>query len=341
MKPIIRILMFTAAAVLMASCMVYRSVPTTSRVYSTGYRYIENPIEQREVLRAYYPQLFNYYEEGLLQIISMRERLYSNGHREWDIRRRYVKRYITSDREQMYILEHYYPDVFARARRGEVRINKMYGYVDNSGRIRYKVDYSRVRNPRPQPAPQPAPRYEPAPAHTPTGRPGNAPGNNVRPANPPANGSGNNVRPGNNERPGNPPANNVRPGNNDRPTNPPANGSGNNVRPGNNDRPANPPANASGSNVRRENTERPANTSGNTSTNARQGTSDRPARARTEARRETTERSANTSANTSGNSSTNARQGTNGRPANARRGGVVTNNQNEEQKVEEKKEENK
>lgn len=299
--------MFTAAAVLMASCMVYRSVPTTSRVYSTGYRYIENPIEQREVLRAYYPQLFNYYEEGLLQIISMRERLYSNGHREWDIRRRYVKRYITSDRERMYILERYYPDVFARARRGEVRINKMYGYVDNSGRIRYKVDYSRVRNPRPQPVPPPAPRYEPAPAHTPTGRPGNAPGNNVRPRN--------------NERPGNPPANNVRPGNNDRPANPPANGSGNNVR--------------------RENTERPANTSGNSSTNARQGSNDRPARARTEARRETTERSANTSANTSGNSSTNARQGTTGRPANARRGGVVTNNQNAEQKVEEKKEENK
>lgn len=291
MKPIIRILMFTAAAVLMASCMVYRSVPTTSRVYSTGYRYIENPIEQREVLRGYYPQLFNYYEEGLLQIISMRERLYSNGHREWDIRRRYVKRYITSDRERMYILERYYPDVFARARRGEVRINKMYGYVDNSGRIRYKVDYSRVRNPRPQPVPPPAPRYEPAPAHTPTGRPGNAPGNNVRPRN--------------------------------------------------NDRPANPPANGSGNNVRRENTERPANTSGNSSTNARQGSNDRPARARTEARRETTERSANTSANTSGNSSTNARQGTNGRPANARRGGVVTNNQNEEQKVEEKKEENK
>ena len=323
MKPIIRILMFTAAAVLMASCMVYRSVPTTSRVYSTGYRYIENPIEQREVLRAYYPQLFNYYEEGLLQIISMRERLYSNGHREWDIRRRYVKRYITSDRERMYILERYYPDVFARARRGEVRINKMYGYVDNSGRIRYKVDYSRVWNPRPQPAPPPAPRYEPAPAHTPTGRPGNAPGNNVRPRN--------------NDRPANPPANNVRPGNNDRTANPQANGSGNNVRTGKNDRPTNPPANASGSNVRRENTERPANTSGNARTEARQGTSDRPARARTEARRETTERSANTS----GNSYTNARQGTNGRPANARRGGVVTNNQNEEQKVEEYKEENK
>ena len=330
MKPIIRILILTAAAVLMASCMVYRSVPTTTTVYSTTYRYIENPAEQRAILRAYYPQLYNYYEEGLLQIVSMRERIYPNGRRDWDIKRRYVKRYITSDREQMYILERYYPDVFARARRGEVRINKMYGYVDNSGRIRYKVDYSRIRNPKPQPVP-PAPRYEPAPAHTPAGRPGNAPGNTVRPANPPANGSGNNVRPGNNDRPTNPPANNVRPGNNDRPTNPPANPQGSNTRPGNNEqRPANPPANAQGSNARRENNDRPANAR----TEARQGNSDRPANARTEARRETTERSANAPAN--------ARQGSNERPANARRGGVVSNNnRNEEQKVEEKKEENK
>ena len=171
MKPIVRFLMLAAAAVLMASCLVYRSVPTTSRVYSTGYRYIDNPIEQRAILRANYPQLYNYYEEGLLEIVSMRERLYSNGHREWDIRRRYVKRYITDGREQMRVLQFHYPDVYSMVRRGDARVTQMYGYVDNSGRIRYKVNYSRTPAPRPNMRPEPGRRGEPRPGEVRPGEP--------------------------------------------------------------------------------------------------------------------------------------------------------------------------
>jgi len=156
MKKIFRLMMLLAVATLtLSSCGLTRvSSPGYGYGHSsrmTGYRYIENPIEQRMILRVHYPQLYNYYDEGLLQIISMREKIYPGGRKDWDIKRRYVRRYITDERQQMRILMRYYPDVWQLTRYGSARVREMYEYVDNGGQIRYKVKWDRVRPKKPTP----------------------------------------------------------------------------------------------------------------------------------------------------------------------------------------------
>jgi len=160
MKKISRLLMLLLAAAMIPSCGLTRvSSPTyyhPNRV--TGYRYVENPLEQRAILRLHYPQLYNYYDEGLLQIISMREKIYPGGRKDWDIRRRYVRRYITDQRQQMRVLQRYYPDVYELVRHRAARVREIYEYVDNSGRIRYKVKWDKVRQSAPRVTPRPTPR---------------------------------------------------------------------------------------------------------------------------------------------------------------------------------------
>ena len=70
MKQIIRLMMLSLAAALVLSC----ALPYGR---STGYRYVQNPAEQRAILRANYPHLYNYYAEGVLQIVSMKEKIYA------------------------------------------------------------------------------------------------------------------------------------------------------------------------------------------------------------------------------------------------------------------------
>ena len=170
MKKMIRLLALLSAVVLLGSCGLTRVssrsyYPGASRM--TGYRYVENPAEQRAILRLHYPQLYNYYDEGLLEIISMREKIYPGGRKDWDIRRRYVRRYITNERQQLRVLQRYYPDVYELARHGAARVREMYEYVDNGGRIRYKVRWDRIRQSAPRSPGRPAGRPVP-----PSGRPG-------------------------------------------------------------------------------------------------------------------------------------------------------------------------
>ena len=157
MKKILRLMMIAIAAMTVGSCGVYYGTPYNR---STGYRYVENPIEQRAILRANYPQLYNYYDEGVLQIVSMKEKIYPGGRKDWDIKHRFVRRYITDSRQQMRVLQRYYPDVYELARRGSAVVREIYEYVDTGGRIRYQVKWDRVRQPAPQPPrrPQQPPR---------------------------------------------------------------------------------------------------------------------------------------------------------------------------------------
>lgn len=148
MKKILRLMTLLAAATVTLSCglaYVGSSPAYSHSTRMTGYRYIENPMEQRDILRMYYPQLYNYYSEGLLEIVSMREKIYPGGRKDWDIKRRYVRRYINDARQRLRVLQRYYPDVYELTRYGAATVREMYEYVDNSGRIRYNVKWDRVK----------------------------------------------------------------------------------------------------------------------------------------------------------------------------------------------------
>lgn len=138
---------------------------------ATGYRYVQNPVEQRAILRANYPHLYNYYAEGVLEIVSMKEMIYPGGQKDWSIKHRFVRRYITDQRQQLRVLQHYYPDVYELVRRGAATVREMYEYVDTGSRIRYKVKWDRVRQYAPAPPPA-SPRVQPSQPSRRLDRPG-------------------------------------------------------------------------------------------------------------------------------------------------------------------------
>ena len=95
------------------------------------------------VLENYYPELFYYYMEGVLQVKSIRENVLANGTVDYDINYEFVRYYYRTYREQMDVLKEYYPELYRRYWNGTIHINSIYKYVDRqSGTIEYSVSYS-------------------------------------------------------------------------------------------------------------------------------------------------------------------------------------------------------
>ena len=172
------------------------------------------------ILYNNYPQLYEYYVEGVLRVNSIRE-----DRIDYDFVRYY---YIGYD-ERAAALRAYYPSVYEKYVSGAVIVDSFYKYVDReSGQIRHYLSYRWAYNyyyrpyisgrmyyrPAPPPPPRPRPGVEPRkPHHTPTPPPAHRPPQ-TRPSNPPAHHNGNH-RVGS----GNPP--HSQPGGHTRPSNPP------------------------------------------------------------------------------------------------------------------------
>lgn len=189
------------------------------------------------VLTNYYPQLYEYYIEGVMDIDSMREIILEDGTVDYRIKYHFVRYYYRNQADRMEALQLYFPELYEMYLSGVIEVNSIYKYVEKrTGKIRHHCSYNRVYSyyyrtypyiggshiyyrTRPAPPP-PRPRVDPGPrpGHNPP-PPGN---NNVRPNNPPRD----NNRP--NTQPNNPPRND-RPNNgrqpSTQPNNPPRTGS--------------------------------------------------------------------------------------------------------------------
>lgn len=201
------------------------------------------------VLANYYPQLYEYYMEGVLNVRSIKEVVTPDGEPAYNVKYAFCRYHYPNFNERMDALHEYYPEVYEMYLNGVVEISSFYKYVDKeTGQIRHHVSFRRVYDfyyntapyfggtrliyrPRPfpplrdryrpePPRPRPEPRPEPRPGDRPGDRPGVGPGGQpggqpgARPNNPP--------RQQPNTRPSNPPRTNPGGGNpgGGRPSNP-------------------------------------------------------------------------------------------------------------------------
>ena len=175
------------------------------------------------VLYNHYPQLYDYYVEGVLRV-----NLITETQIDYD----FVRYYYIGYNERAEALKLYYPSVYSNYINGSIIIDSFYKYVDReSGQIRHYLSYRWAYNyyyrpyisgrmyyrPAPPPPPRPRPRVEPRkPHHTPTPPPAHRPPQ-TRPSNPPAHHNSGSHRVGS----GNPPHSQPGGHTTTRPSNPP------------------------------------------------------------------------------------------------------------------------
>ena len=193
--------------------------------------------DAEQVLYTTRPELVPYYEAGVLKITSLREKIGRDGIATYDIRYKFVRRYIRDYVEKMACLQEHYPELYQMYVSGVIDVGTMYRYVDDYGNIRYHVSYRRLYeyyydyvplpypyggyryyHYRPRVAPPPRVR-EPQPQPKPDVRPNDR--NRHDGGRTPRQGGNPNVSP---NRGSNPPAGGNRGGNNSRPSTTPRQG---------------------------------------------------------------------------------------------------------------------
>lgn len=239
------ILSMILALVMMTSCSAQRYVS-------------QRPITQMDevtyVLANNYPQLHNYYMEGVIRVNSVKEVYLPDGTMDYKVDYRFTRFYYRDIRDKLEIIQVYNPELYDMYVNGVITFGTVYRYVDRqTGEIklhvtyRYIYDYyythypgvyggTRIHYYAPRRYPMAPRRMQPAPPpprHNPSPRPDVRPHDNR----PPQGGNRPDVRPNNPPRQG---------GNNQpsvRPNNPPRQGGGN--RPS--ARPSNPSRQSGGS----------------------------------------------------------------------------------------------
>ena len=166
------------------------------------------------VLANYYPQLHNYYMEGVMDVDSMNEVVLEDGTVDYKINYHFMRYYYRNYSDKIDALKLHFPELYEMYVSGLIEINSLYKYVDKqTGMIKHHCSYSRVYDyyyryypryngvhidyyrPRVRPTPPP-PRPRVEPQRPPQNKP------DVRPNNPPK------QNPGGNSRPNNPPRGN-------------------------------------------------------------------------------------------------------------------------------------
>lgn len=162
------------------------------------------------VLANYYPQLHEYYMEGVMDVDYMKEVVLEDGTVDYKIKYHFMRYYYKNYSDRIEALKLHFPELYQMYVSGVIEINSLYKYVEKkSGIIRHHCSYSRIYDyyynyyprlggshiyyrarplrpapPRPRVEPNPRPRLDARPNNPP--RPQNQP--NVRPNNPPQGG---------------------------------------------------------------------------------------------------------------------------------------------------------
>ena len=92
-----------------------------------------------------YPLLKTYYDEGVIQIVSVKKvKATYSSNPEYIVKYRYCKHYITDYGERMKVLRENFPEIYGLYCDGKVQLNEMYEYVANDGSIRYNISYRQI-----------------------------------------------------------------------------------------------------------------------------------------------------------------------------------------------------
>ena len=156
------------------------------------------------VLANYYPQLHEYYTEGVLRVNSMKEIVLEDGTVDYKINYDFIRYYYRDFNQRMEVLKETYPELYNMYVSGVIDVRSMYKYVDkNTGQIKIHVSYKSIYDYyynyypnirggavhiyqyRPRPYPMAPRRMQPTPAPRPQPN---------RPHNPPRGGGGHGPR---------------------------------------------------------------------------------------------------------------------------------------------------
>lgn len=103
------------------------------------------PVKSRyEIYKALenYPRLEYYYDEGVVDIISVKKvKATDTDSPEYIIKYRYCKHYITDYGERMEALREGFPEVYNLYCNGRINLTEMYEYVDRNGHIQTHISY--------------------------------------------------------------------------------------------------------------------------------------------------------------------------------------------------------
>ena len=196
--------------------MLLLAVVTSCATSALAQRRITEMDEEAIIMQERYPQLFNYYMEGVLKVNSLRAYVNENGEVDYNLKYSFVRYYYRNHYDMVETLRVHLPDLYYLYSNGIVDVTSLYKYVDvETGQIRYRARYRsiydyyydyyprlggvhlyyrpRINRPVPPPRPRPVqPRVEPNRPHNPGGnRPHNQGGNR-----PPQQHNGNNGRGG-------------------------------------------------------------------------------------------------------------------------------------------------
>lgn len=97
------------------------------------------------ILSNYYPQLFYYYSEGVLDIDSMREVTLEDGTLDYKIKYHFIRYYYRNYSDRMEALKLHFPELYKMYVNGVIEINSLYKYVERStGKIRHHISYRNI-----------------------------------------------------------------------------------------------------------------------------------------------------------------------------------------------------
>lgn len=126
-----KFILLVLSALLMISCSVQRPV----------YNYAGVPVA--EVLQMTHPELVRYYNEGVLEVTSIKESVI-DGFPSYRVNYRFVRYYYYGSERTMCLRERF-PEIYNLYRSGLIRISSVYKYVDSRTlEIRHAVDYRSV-----------------------------------------------------------------------------------------------------------------------------------------------------------------------------------------------------
>ena len=100
----IKLLMLTIISFIIVSC---------ASTASLTYQRIDNEENIAYVLSTYYPQLYQYYDEGVLKVNSIKEVILEDNIIDYKIKYKFVRRYYYHDYAEMAsILKDHFPELF-------------------------------------------------------------------------------------------------------------------------------------------------------------------------------------------------------------------------------------
>ena len=108
-------------------------------------RYVDEIDQISTVLANHYPQLYQYYLEGVMEVTYLKEVELQDGTFDYKLKYKFTRYYFNTYEEKIEALRTYYPQIYQMYISGAIVIRSIYKYVDKyTGEICCHVSWSSI-----------------------------------------------------------------------------------------------------------------------------------------------------------------------------------------------------